>query len=84
MASINENERQIEALWNKVDEIAGQLTAAEKQATVDAAVEAALKIEKDKQIAKKDKFLKLVWIPITLLILSNILAWLFKFLPGGN
>ena len=84
MASINENERQIEALWNKVDEITGQLTAAEKQASIDAAVEAALKIEKDKQLAKKDKFLKLVWIPITLLILSNILAWFFKFLPGGN
>ena len=84
MASINENERQIEALWKKIDEIVEKLTAEEKQATIDAAVEAALKEEKDKQLAKKDKFLKLIWIPITILILSNIFAWIFDFLPGGR
>jgi len=82
MASINENERQIEALWKKIDEIVEKLTAEEKQATIDAAVEAALKEEKDKQLAKKDKWLKMIWIPITLLILSNIFAWIFDFLPG--
>ena len=84
MASINENERQIEALWKKIDEIVEKLTAEEKQATIDASVEAALKEEKDKQLAKKDKFLKLIWIPITILILSNIFAWIFDFLPGGR
>ena len=83
MANLTEHERQIQALWVKIDEITGQLTAKEKQSSIDAAVEAALKIEKEKELIRKDKWLKLIWIPIVLLILSNILSWVFKFLSGS-
>ena len=84
MANIEENGRQIAALWNKIDEIVEKLTAEEKQATIDAAVEAALKKEKDKQLAKKDKWLKLIWIPIALLLFSAIFNWIFELLIKGR
>lgn len=85
ITSIKDIEIQIKAIWKKIDDIINQLSEAAKQEAIRAAVEKALSEKKDKEIERKDKFLKLVWIPIGILIISNIIAWLFKFLPtGGN
>jgi len=85
MANIEENGRQIVALWNKIDEIINQLADTTKQAEIKAAVEKALSEEKDKRIKTKDKWLKLIWIPIILLIISTTINWVIRlmgFMPN--
>ena len=85
MTNIEENGRQIVALWNKIDEIINQLADTTKQAEIKAAVEKALSEEKDKRIKTKDKWLKLIWIPIILLIISTTINWVIRlmgFMPN--
>jgi len=84
ITSIKDLEIQLKAAWRKIDEIETHLSEAAKQEAIRAAVEAALSQRKDKEIERKDKWLKLIWIPIGILIVSNIIAWLFKFLPTGG
>ena len=84
MANINENERQIAALWDKVDEITNNLTEAAKQAEIKAAIEKVLSEKKDERIKAKDKWLKLIWIPIILLIISTAISWVLRIMSQGG
>ena len=84
ITSIKDIEIQIKALWARIDGIVNQLTDAANKEAIRAAVATALQDQKDKEIARKDKWIKLIWIPIALLIISNIVAWLFNFLPTGG
>ena len=83
MASISENERQIAALWAQIDLIKEREIEKEKQEAIEAAVDEERAKVKTKDQETKERNLKLIWIPIIFLILSNIFSWLFNILPGG-
>lgn len=62
---------------------ASNIEEAQQKAIDIAIAKTKLDIE-EKKVKNKDKWMKLIWVPVILLIISAIVSWVFKLLPGGS
>jgi phosphoenolpyruvate synthase/pyruvate phosphate dikinase len=81
MATLDEIKKlkeQVNAIFRLLDEDKKDKINKDKLDAIDDAINKERKINEQKRIKNKEKWITLLWVPIILLIISSILSWLSK------
>ena len=81
---IKKLEEQIIAIFVILDADKTEKIEEDKQKAIEIALAKFNLVGEQKRTKNKDKWIKLVWIPIVLLIVSAIVSWVSRLLPTGG